>query len=55
MVRRGEISVDGTVAMMELLVESGADVNATDDAGNTPLQVAVHPECVECLRSHGGT
>lgn len=49
---RPEIPVEGAVAMIELLVASGADVHALDDAGHTPLQVAVHAECVEALRRH---
>lgn len=51
---RPEIPVEGAVAMIELLVASGADVHALDDAGHTPLEVAVHAECAEVLRHHGG-
>ena len=51
---RPEIPVAGAVAMIELLVGSGADVNALDDAGHTPLQVAVHDECAEVLRRRAG-
>ena len=51
---RPEIPVAGAVAMIELLVASGADVHALDDAGHTPLQVAVHAKCAEALRRHGG-
>lgn len=47
-------SVEGAVAVIELLVASGADVHALDDAGHTPLQVAVHDERAEELRRHRG-
>ncbi|MCY4120984.1 MAG: ankyrin repeat domain-containing protein, partial [Acidobacteria bacterium] len=50
---RPEIPVEGAVAMIELLIAAGADVNATDDAGHTPLQVAAHAECAEALRRNG--
>lgn len=40
--------------MIELLVASGADVHAIDNAGHTPLQGAAHRGCAEALRRHGG-
>jgi len=43
--------------MAERLIEAGADVNAKNDRGYTPLYVAVmsdHTETAELLRQHGG-
>ena len=45
----------------ELLIEKGANVNTRDVDGETPLDVAIHPEnsndtdeTAELLRKHGG-
>ena len=41
----------------ELLIDAGADVNAKDDIGDTPLDVAIQlkkTEIVELLGKHGG-
>jgi ankyrin repeat protein len=37
----------------ELLIATGADVNAKDDDGTTPLDMA-DGETVDLLRKHGG-
>ncbi len=41
----------------ELLIDKGADVNATNKKGFTPLDVAIgleQPEIINLLRKHGG-
>jgi ankyrin repeat protein len=41
----------------ELLIDKGADVNAKDDGGDTPLDVAMlgnDKETADLLRKHGG-
>ncbi|MDB4805300.1 ankyrin repeat domain-containing protein [bacterium] len=42
--------------VVELLIAEGADVNAKDDFGRTPLDLAIqksHPEIADLLRKHG--
>ncbi|XP_072016788.1 uncharacterized protein [Amphiura filiformis] len=41
-----------TVAIMQLLIDSKADVNATDKNGHTPLMLAHKPEVVRMLLHH---
>jgi uncharacterized protein len=40
-------------AMAELLLAAGADVNARNDMGMTPLHIAQHASLVEILVGHG--
>jgi ankyrin repeat protein len=43
--------------LAELLIQKGADINATDHAGHTPLERAVragNAQVAEVLRRHGG-
>src|SRR5437868_11729831 len=39
--------------MAELLLAAGADVNARNDLGMTPLHIAQHASLVEVLVGHG--
>ncbi len=55
----GGLNADDTKgnSMVELLLAKGADVNAKDDGGETPLDAAVnngHKDVAELLRQHGG-
>ena len=46
-----------TKEIAELLIAKGADVNAKDDDGKTPLDRAImhnHTETIDLLRKHGG-
>ena len=45
----------GHKEIVELLIAEGADVNATDDFGRTPLDFAKpYPKTADLLRKHGG-
>ena len=47
----------GRMEVIELLIENGADVNAKDEDGGTPLLYATlsgHKEIADLLRKHGG-
>ena len=47
----------GHTAIAEMLLEKGADVNARDVNGKTPLQLAIQQEqesTAELLKQHGG-
>ena len=50
-------ALKGQKEVVELLIEKGADVNAKDDVGRTPLDWAIirnHTETADLLRKHGG-
>ena len=50
-------AINGRKEIAELLIANGADVNAGDKRGRTPLDWAVgrsHVETVALLRKHGG-
>ena len=52
-----EASREGHVFMVKLLLDAGADVNAKDNEGFTPLRYARmegHPDVVELLKTAGG-
>ena len=40
--------------VVELLISNGANVNAQDEDGGTPLFYTSNPEIVELIRKHGG-
>jgi hypothetical protein len=55
---RGEGSGSKIKNMVELLIAKGAEVNAKDNKGNTPLHWAAvngYRDIVELLKLHGGT
>ncbi|MOA21233.1 Ankyrin repeats (3 copies) [compost metagenome] len=41
------------VEMIRYLIEQGADVNAQNDEGYTPLHIALYPDVADCLLAHG--
>ena len=53
---------NGRKEIAELLISQGADMNANDVGGRTPLDLAIqsisfpkgHPETADLLRKHGG-
>ena len=50
-------ALDGLNEIVELLIAKGADVNAIDAAGKTPLDTAIgrkQTETADLLRKHGG-
>jgi ankyrin repeat protein len=52
-----EAAASGHKEIVELLIAEGADVNAKDAIGTTPLDQAIrgkHPETADLLRKHGG-
>ena len=50
------VAEDGTLEMVQILVEAGADVNAKNRDGKTPLDLAhknKHRDVEKLLRKHG--
>ncbi len=48
----------GDLAILQLLIEHGAEVDQTSDAGNSPLMVAAangHVETIKLLLEHGAS
>jgi ankyrin repeat protein len=48
--------IKGSAAILEFLISKGANLNAEDGEGNSPLSLAIeteHPEIVEALLRHG--
>ena len=41
------------IAIIDLLIQHGADINAKDDKDNTPLHYAKTAEVAEILKKHG--
>jgi cytohesin len=53
----GHAAVGGSKEVGELLIAKGADVNAKQKGGGTPLDLAIQfkePETADLLRKHGG-
>ena len=47
-------ALNGRKVIVELLIAKGADVNAKDDNGRTPLDWASKTDTADLLRKHGG-
>jgi hypothetical protein len=50
-------AISGDLRIIQFLVASGADVNALDRAGDSPIEFAAsrgHMECASFLQEHGG-
>ena len=53
-----KVAMIGNIDVVKELLEKGADVNATDEDGDTPLHDAnlgEHKETVKLLKQHGAT
>jgi ankyrin repeat protein len=51
------VAKGGHMKIAELLIAKGADVDAKNVDGETPLDLAIsrkHPETADLLRKHGG-
>ena len=52
--KRLQSTVHTANAIIELLLENGANVNARNQSGRTPLDVAHYGKVGDCLKDHGG-
>ena len=53
--RMHKAAEEGNIEVVEKHLADGADVNAKNDNGRTPLDLAKrHPETAKLLRKHGG-
>jgi ankyrin repeat protein len=46
----------GNLKVVKFLIDKGADINAKDEDGETPLSLASaisHPEIIQYLKAHG--
>lgn len=51
-VLHGAVMTENT-ELVKFLIEHGAEVNARNDEGITPLHLALYPEVAACLLDHG--
>ncbi|KAA1187232.1 ankyrin repeat domain-containing protein [Paenibacillus sp. B2(2019)] len=51
-VLHGAVMTENT-KMVEFLLDQGADVNALNDEGITPIHIALYPDVVTCLLNRG--
>ena len=52
-----DAAIDGNIEAVKQYLDGGADVNASGDGGDTPLDIAImanQTEIADLLRKHGG-